>query len=88
MKPPRRESIISVQTTSRPSAKRIKMPEKYEIISSLFLNAIQAATIKKDPSNILVVTDNLTNYHQDMQTLSHLYTELPNSQQDNFDYAK
>jgi hypothetical protein len=64
------------------------MPEEYEIISSLFLNAIQAATIKKDPSNILVVIDNLTNYHQDMQTLSHLCTELPNSQQDNFDYAK
>jgi hypothetical protein len=64
------------------------MPEESEIISALFLNSVQVAAVKKDPSNILVVADNITSYRRDMQTLSDLCTELENSQKDNSYYAK
>jgi hypothetical protein len=88
MKRPPLESSITIETTQGPSVKESKMSEESEIISALFLNSVQVAAVKKDPSNILVVADNITSYRRNMQTLSDLCTELENSQKDNSYYAK
>jgi hypothetical protein len=63
------------------------MPDEQEITSALFRNATQAAAVKKDPSNIFAIPDNITHYQQELLILSDLRAEVQSSPKDNSDYA-
>jgi hypothetical protein len=65
----------------------IRMSQKAEMTSALFLNTTQAGTVKRDPSMILAISDNINKYHLELQIMLDLQAELGSSQKDNLDYA-
>jgi hypothetical protein len=55
--------------------------------STLFLNATQVGTVKVDVSVILIIDDNIEQYHWELQLLIDLQKELYTARDDNTDFT-
>jgi hypothetical protein len=58
------------------------------ITSALFLNATQVATVKADPSVILTIDEDITEYCQELKLIIDLQKEVKVIHTDNPDYAR
>jgi hypothetical protein len=85
MKPLQHELLITIYVLLGPSL--TAMPEEPIITSTLLLNATSVATVKKDPSNIFAIQDNISHYQQELPILSDLNAKVESSQKDKSDYA-
>jgi hypothetical protein len=59
-----------------------------QITSNLFLNAAQAAAMKRDPSAILTIDDDVEEYHTELQSLIDLQQEIQTAHKNKSDYAR
>jgi hypothetical protein len=57
---------MTIPPTPRPSS---EITKKAEINHILFFNAIQVATVKKDPSAIFMISDNIDEYCKELQMI-------------------
>jgi hypothetical protein len=57
------------------------------ITSTLFLNTAQGAAIKADPSAILTIDEDITEYHRELKLIIDLQKEVKVIHTNNTDYA-
>jgi hypothetical protein len=62
--------------------------ELVQVISTLFLNAAKAATLKADTSAILNIHDNIEEYCHQPKSIIDLQNEIQVIRTDNMDYAQ